>query len=182
MYISFDDGASWNPFQMNLPLVPITDLAIKDDNLIAATQGRSIWLIDDLTPLHQVNKEVAQSDHYLYQPMNSYRMGGGGRSGGRPSKTEGQNHPGGVMVHFYLKEQPDPKTEISLTFLQEDGTEIKTFSTKATEKSLKLKDLTAGANRFILEYALSRSRKSGRHDPNGLRKAEAPKRYPAGIR
>lgn len=149
MYVSFDDGASWNPFQLNLPLVPITDLAIKDDNLIAATQGRSIWLIDDLTPLHQLSTDVANSHIYLYQPMNSYRMGGGGRFGRRPSKTEGQNHPGGVMVHFYLKDMPDPQTEVSLTFLQEDGTEIKTFSTTAKEKALKLKDLHAGANRFI---------------------------------
>ncbi len=149
MYISFDDGASWNPFQLNLPIVPITDLAIKDDNLIAATQGRSLWLIDDLTPLHQLSTDVAQSHMYLYQPMNSYRMGGGGRFGRRPSKTEGQNHPGGVMVHFYLKDMPDPQTEVSLTFLQEDGTEIKTFSTTAKEKTLQLKDLQAGANRFI---------------------------------
>ena len=54
MYISFDDGVSWKPFQLNLPIVPITDLTIKNDNLIAATQGRSLWLIDDLTPLHQL--------------------------------------------------------------------------------------------------------------------------------
>ena len=49
MYISFDDGASWKPFQLNLPIVPITDLAIKDNNLIVATQGRSLWILDDLT-------------------------------------------------------------------------------------------------------------------------------------
>ena len=55
MYISFDDGTSWKPFQLKLPIVPITDLTVKNDNLIAATQGRSFWIIDDLTPLHQFN-------------------------------------------------------------------------------------------------------------------------------
>ena len=70
MYISFDDGTSWNPFQINLPIVPITDLVIKNDNLIAATQGRSFWLIDDLTPLHQLDESIASSEVHLYQPLS----------------------------------------------------------------------------------------------------------------
>ena len=60
MYVSFDDGASWQPFQLNLPIVPITDLAIKNDDLIVATQGRSFWVLDDLTPLHQLKPEIAK--------------------------------------------------------------------------------------------------------------------------
>lgn len=152
MYVSFDDGASWKSLQMKLPIVPITDLTIKDKALIAATQGRSIWMIDDLSPLHQLSDEVAKSDAYLYRPLDSYRMGGGQRS--RPSKTEGSNHPGGVMVHFYLKEI-SKEQEVSLTFMQEDGTEIKTFSTKSKDKKLQLKELEAGCNRFIwdMRYA-----------------------------
>ena len=55
MYISYNDGAFWSPFQLNLPIVPITDLTIKDNSLIVATQGRSLWMIDDLTVLHQLN-------------------------------------------------------------------------------------------------------------------------------
>ena len=55
MYISYDDCASWNPFQLNLPIVPVTDMTIKDNSLIVATQGRSLWMIDDLTVLHQLN-------------------------------------------------------------------------------------------------------------------------------
>ncbi|MFM7488369.1 MAG: WD40/YVTN/BNR-like repeat-containing protein, partial [Cytophagales bacterium] len=104
MYISFDDGTSWKPFQLNLPIVPVTDLTIKNDNLIAATQGRSFWLIDDITPLHQLNETIAISDFHLYKPMPSYRMNGGqGGWRGEP-KTEGKNHPGGVMIHYYLKD------------------------------------------------------------------------------
>ncbi|MBX2964487.1 MAG: glycosyl hydrolase [Cyclobacteriaceae bacterium] len=147
MYISFDDGASWKPFQLNLPIVPITDLTIKNDNLIAATQGRSFWLIDDLTPLHQLSDQVTTSEAYLYKPMPSYRMGPA-FSWGRAPKTAGQNHPGGVMVHYYLKDTA--KAQVSLEFLQPDGSLIKKFSTKpdlkAKEEKLTLKQ--PGMNKF----------------------------------
>ncbi len=147
MYVSFDDGASWKPFQLNLPIVPITDLAIKNDNLIAATQGRGFWLIDDLTPLHQLSEHIATSESYLYKPMPSYRMGPA-FSWGRVSKTAGQNHPGGVMVHYYLKDTA--KAQVTLEFMQADGTIIKKFSTKpdlkAKEEKLTLKQ--PGMNKF----------------------------------
>ncbi|PHN01245.1 VPS10 domain-containing protein [Flavilitoribacter nigricans] len=146
MYISFDDGANWQPFQLNLPTVPITDLTIKNDNLIAATQGRAFWMIDDLTPLHQLNETVAGSDFYLYQPMPSYRMDGGS---GRPSKTEGQNHPGGVMVHYYLKEKPADTTAVKIAFYEMDGDLIKEFSTDAKERGNQIDELKAGGNRFV---------------------------------
>lgn len=147
MYVSFDDGTSWKPFQLNLPVVPITDLTIKNDNLIAATQGRSFWLIDDLTPLHQLSDQVAASDSYLFKPMPSYRMGPA-FSFGRASRTAGQNHPGGVIVHYYLKDTT--KAEVSLEFLQADGKLIKKYSTKPNPKD-KVEKLTLkqpGMNKF----------------------------------
>ncbi len=154
MYISFDDGSSWKPFQLNLPIVPITDLTIKNDNLIAATQGRSFWLIDDLTPLHQLNETIAKSDVYLFKPMPSYRMNGGqaGRRG--QPKNEGTNHPNGVMIHFFLKDTA--KTVASLEIMEKSGTLIKKFATKpdkkANEEQLKIKP---DMNRFIwnMRYA-----------------------------
>ncbi len=146
MYISFDDGASWKSFQLNLPIVPITDLTIKDDNLIAATQGRAFWMIDDLTPLHQLNDEVAKSAFFLFKPMASYRMSGG--SSNKPSKTEGTNHPGGVMIHYFVKDTAMIKA--SLEIFDSKGELIKKFSTKpdkkAKEEELKIK---AGINRFV---------------------------------
>lgn len=148
MYISFDDGASWKPFQLNLPIVPVTDLTIKNDNLIAATQGRSFWLIDDLTPLHQLNETVAKSDFHLYKPMPSYRMNGGqaGRRG--QPKNEGLNHPNGVMLHFYLKDTT--KSSVFLEVLEVNGTLIKKFSNKPDKKTkdeeLKIKN---GMNKFV---------------------------------
>ena len=148
MYISFDDGASWNPVQLNLPIVPITDLTIKNDNLIAATQGRSFWLIDDITPLHQLNEAIAKSDFHLFKPMPSYRMNGAqaGRRG--QPKNEGLNHPNGVMFHYYLKDTT--KSIVSLEVLETNGALIKKFSTKpdkkAKEEELKIKK---GMNKFI---------------------------------
>ena len=144
MYVSFDDGVNWNPFQLNLPIVPITDLAIKNDNLIAATQGRSFWLIDDLTPLHQLNNELTSKDAFLYKPMDSYRMGGSNKK----SKTAGQNHPGGVMINYFIKTLEETDT-LSLSFFDNSEQHIKTFSNNP-DKDQNEEKLTVkkGANTF----------------------------------
>lgn len=152
MYISFDDGANWKSFQLNLPIVPITDLTIKNDNLIAATQGRSFWIIDDLTPLHQLNETVSANAPFLFKPMPGYRMPGSQRR--TPSKTEGQNHPGGVMIHYFLNDTT--KAKVSLEIFEMNGMLIKKFATKpdkkAKEQEMKIKP---GLNRFIwdMRYA-----------------------------
>lgn len=144
MYISFNDGKNWEPFQLNLPIVPITDLTIKNDNLIAATQGRSFWLIDDLTPFHQINESIISKDNFLFKPMDSYRISGSKRI----SKTAGQNHPGGAIINYYLKET-SKKDTINLSFYSKSGDHIKTFSTKPnkTQKEEELK-VKKGANQF----------------------------------
>jgi len=141
MYFSTNDGRSWSSFQMNMPVVPITDLVIKNNNLIASTQGRGIWLIDDLTVLHQ--QEGVKAGDHLYKPMDSYRMGG---YQVKNPKGAGTNHPGGVMTHFYLKDY-DVNDTVSLTYMTAAGDTIKTYSTKATDKKNKLK-VTQGGNMF----------------------------------
>ncbi|MCA6409661.1 MAG: glycosyl hydrolase, partial [Cytophagales bacterium] len=156
MYISFDDGTSWKPFQLNLPIVPINDLTIKNDNLIAATQGRSFWLIDDLTPLHQLNDVISKSDTHLFKPMPSYRMNGGqaGRRG--QPKNEGVNHPNGVMIHYFVKDTT--KLVASLEILESSGKLIKKFATKPDKKAKEKEDelkLKPGMNRQVwnMRYA-----------------------------
>ncbi len=146
MYISFDDGASWKGFQQNLPLVPITDLTVKNDNLIAATQGRSFWIIDDLTPLHQLTKDVESQSNHLFKPVDSYRIGG---SSDPTDKTTGTNHPGGVMIHFYLKDTSAIDT-LNLSIYDSKGIKIRTFSNHP-DKEKKEGELTLepGLNRFV---------------------------------
>ena len=145
MYISFNDGITWQQFQLNLPIVPITDLAVKNDNLIAATQGRSFWLIDDVTPLHQINNDLVNDDFFLFKPMDSYRLNGGR---GTNSKTQGQNHYGGVAVNFYVKDTTKTDT-ISISFLDKNKNLIKKYTTHPDkdkkEEELKIKP---GSNQF----------------------------------
>ncbi|MDH5474094.1 MAG: glycosyl hydrolase [Cyclobacteriaceae bacterium] len=146
MYMSFDDGASWQPLQMNLPVVPITDLAIKNNNLIAATQGRSFWMLDDLTVFHQLNSN-SLGEISLFKPMPSYRMSGGSRE---ESKYNGKNHPGGVLTYFYLKNKPEKNDTVTFGFYEKSGELIRMFSTHPDKDKNEgeLKDLKEGLNQF----------------------------------
>lgn len=145
MYISFNDGANWEKFQLNLPIVPITDLTIKDDNLIVATQGRSVWVIDDLTVLHQLDNAKKSADVILYKPRDSYRTKG--RAATRPSKTEGENLANGVITHFYLKDFSE-KDSIALTYTKMNGDTLATYSTYAEDKAKKL-EAKKGGNTYV---------------------------------
>lgn len=145
MYISFNDGANWEKFQLNLPIVPVTDLTIKDDNLIVATQGRSVWVIDDLTVLHQLDDATKSADAILYKPRDSYRTKG--RAARKPSKTEGENLANGVITHFYLKDFSE-KDSVSLTYTKMNGDTLATYSTYAKEKDKKLK-AKKGGNTYV---------------------------------
>ena len=139
MYISFNDGKNWNPFQLNLPIVPITDLTIKDNNLIVATQGRGLWIIDDLSVIHQAMK-MSNKDVALMKPKPTYRMQGGSREG---SLTSGTNHPSGVMTYFYLKNYDEKKDTISVTYLNKQNDTLKSFSNHSKKDKL---DVEQGAN------------------------------------
>jgi hypothetical protein len=138
MYVSFNDGALWQPFQLNLPPTPITDLTLKNDNLIAATQGRGIWLIDDVTPLHQLSAPVAASKFHLFKPLPSYKMEGHGTPD--IPKKAGQNHPGGVMLYYYLAQKQDSTSAVKLEILDASGQLIRTFAN--TDRDLRDKNLT----------------------------------------
>ena len=142
MYISFDDGENWKPFQLNLPIVPITDLAIKENNLIVATQGRSLWIIDDLSLLHQLYNQPENEEVVLFKPKDTYRMSGSSRSG---SKTAGTNHPSGVMTYFYLKNYDTKNDTVKLTYFDAKNDTIKSFSNQDKKNKLKVSE---GANQF----------------------------------
>ena len=143
MYISFDDGRNWRPFQQNLPIVPITDLTIKDKSLIVATQGRSLWMIDDLGVLHQLSENTSKQKAQLFAPKDTYRMRG---RGGKASKTKGTNLPNGVIVHYYLPQWNADTDSISLSFYDAEQKLIKSFSSYADENPLLPE---SGGNQFI---------------------------------
>ena len=127
MYISFDDGANWEAFQMNLPIVPITDLTIKENDLVVATQGRSFWVLDDLTPLHQWEDNLTKKDVHLFNSRPVYRGARGGS--GRAGATSGANPRGGFPIRFWLRDVPED-VEASLEIHNGAGELVKRFSTK----------------------------------------------------
>lgn len=128
VYVSFNDGDKWQPLQLNLPSVPITDLTIqkRDKDLVIATQGRSFWILDDLSVLHQLSEEVKDSDYYLFKPETTYLFGR--HSEPSPGETLGENPKDGVVVYYNLNNISDE--EVKLRFLESNGIEIRTFSNK----------------------------------------------------
>jgi photosystem II stability/assembly factor-like uncharacterized protein len=136
LYVSFDDGASWQPFPRNLPAVPITDLTVKDRDLILATQGRSFWVLDDISPLRTWAPGIASKDLFLFAPSPAIRMAGGGAwwmEGEGGPRGVGQNPANGAYVYYWLKEKPAEKAKgkdaITIEIL--DGeTVLRTFTSE----------------------------------------------------
>jgi photosystem II stability/assembly factor-like uncharacterized protein len=117
VYVSFDDGGRWRPLQLNLPLVPVTDLTVKDGDLVAATEGRGFWVLDDLEPLRELaaDPRVVTKPVHLFTPVRTVRLPGYGEA--KPVPGRGQNPPGGVVIDYYLREAPaagQPPLEIEI--------------------------------------------------------------------
>ncbi len=148
MYISFNDGDTWKPFQQNLPVVPITDLTIKENDLIIATQGRAFWVIDDLSVMQQINPSISNKSIHVFDVYPSYRMQGNpfAASFGAP-KNAGANPPSGVVFNYYLNEVPD-SAKAFVTIFDRDHKSIKTFATDAKENNAKI-DVNKGMNVFV---------------------------------
>ena len=118
---------------------------VRDNNLIAATHGRSFWIIDDLSPLHQLSDDIASADHHLYQPKPSYRMAQGGGWGSPNTLRVGENHPNGVLFNYFIKEVAD-SSKISIEIKELSGASIRKFSNTAKKDKLKVKK---EGNRFV---------------------------------
>jgi len=130
MYVSFDNGDHWQSMQLNLPIVPITDLAIqkREKELVVATQGRAFWILDDLPVLHDMMDAggfSAAKETRLYKPKESYRMPGGGFPLG-PTATLGRNPANGVVVYYSLKAKPT--ADVDLEFLDSAGKSVRKFT------------------------------------------------------
>jgi photosystem II stability/assembly factor-like uncharacterized protein len=147
MFISYDDGAHWKPFQLNLPVVPITDLTIKENDLVVATQGRAFWVIDDLTVVQEANDNFVNKPLHLFPVQPAYRMQSSRPDFTATTRNNGTNAPIGAVINFYAKDVTD-SAKAAITVLDKDRKEIKTFATDAKEPGRKL-DVTKGMNRFI---------------------------------
>jgi hypothetical protein len=126
IWVSFNDGANWQPLQLNLPVTPIHDLIIHDDALTVATHGRSFWVLDDLSPLRQSSASIATEDAHLFTPNTAVRTREGHVNPRR--YPIGENPPSGAILYYYLKEAP--KNPAKLELLDGDGKVIRSFSSE----------------------------------------------------
>lgn len=141
LYISFDGGVKWSKFQRNLPIVPITDLMVHHNDLIVATQGRAFWIMDDVTPLHQL-AAAASADFFVYEPRaairdNAFRTA---------NPTLGTNPYPGISMFYYIKEDVDT-VDLTIEIVDAQGNSVRTFATDAEERQNKIKK-KSGMNRF----------------------------------
>jgi photosystem II stability/assembly factor-like uncharacterized protein len=128
MYISFDDGANWQSFALNLPIIPINDIKVFRKDLVIATQGRAFWIIDNLTPLHGSAKAMAAAPATLIKPRDAIRTryaGGGGFGRGRGPSAPQYPTPGAV-IDYYLSAVPTGG--ITMEILDSAGKVVRTFT------------------------------------------------------
>jgi photosystem II stability/assembly factor-like uncharacterized protein len=154
IYVSWNDGGHWQSLQGKLPIVPVTDLLVRDGSLIAATQGRAFWMLDDLTPLREMASQPggfgpagsggsggsgnrAGKPFHLFVPQQTYRSQAGGPP--RAPRNEGTNPPGGVSVYYTLANVA-PGTAVKLEFLTRDGKLVRAFSGEVKTPAQKAED------------------------------------------
>jgi len=169
LWVSFDDGARWQKMPAisadgkvaGMPQVPVTDLAVKDGVLVAATQGRGYWALDDLELLHQLAAGADATKNRLYSPRPVLRVDGGGGYGG--PRLGGQNPPNGVVLHYFLPAEPAADEKVEIAILDADDAVLRSFSRKpkkegpgsdkpqedARGEDLRQVPAEAGANRFV---------------------------------
>ena len=125
VFVSTDAGAEWWPLQLNLPTVPITDLKVHGDDLVAATQGRALWVLDGLHPLRELTPALAAAPVHLFAPAPTLRLEGGGRA----SEVEGVNPPQGAVIYYSFSSPP--KGPVTMEILDAGGTVLRRFSSQA---------------------------------------------------
>jgi hypothetical protein len=177
--VSFDDGRHWEPLKGNFPVVPVYDMVIKDVELVVASHGRSFWILDDLTPLHQLSDAIVGASQHLFAPRQTVRLHSGGRrfadnpiagmvnyartdttvvsylpagKGERHYLDAGSSPPAGVIVQYYFRDPPEGS--VTLDVLSVDGqTLLRSFSSDEVPGWPRL-SAGAGMNRFVWNMRL----------------------------
>ena len=127
MFISFDDGGSWQPFQLNLPVTPVSDMKVVHGDLVLSTMGRGFWIMDNIMPLHELSDRVAGASAHFYEVGDTYRLryrggfGGGGGFGAGPSYP-----PAGANIDYMLADAPDGP--LTLDIMDSEGNLVRSFS------------------------------------------------------
>lgn len=133
LFISFDDGKHWQPFRQGLPTTVVSGIKIHNKDLVLSTMGRGFWILDDLSPLYQLDKELASSQNHLYAPDEAYRMRYYGGGSEVPQYREA-----GAIIDFNLANISDK--DITLDILKEDGTVLRRFAGRIKEDSTSTED------------------------------------------
>lgn len=144
IYISYDAGEHWRKFQLNMPPVPITDLTIKDNDLVVATQGRAFWVLDDLSVIQQKDDELLNKKLHVFGVSDAWRMEGHRNP---DIRNAGLNPPNGCVFHYLLKNAID-SSDVSVTIFDKQNKPIRTFSRNPKEPADKL-EFTTGMNQFV---------------------------------
>ncbi|HEU5175674.1 MAG TPA: hypothetical protein VFT96_13040 [Gemmatimonadaceae bacterium] len=193
-YVSFNDGGTWHPLQRNLPRTPITDMKVHQQDLVLSTQGRGFWILDDLTPLHQMHDAVMSAPSHLFVPREATRLrytaGFGGLESARQDPSAPEYPPAGAMIDYWLSADA-ASAPVTLDVLNAEGSVVRSFSSEAAgertsepaEPGMRAPMMervgtprlpsAAGHNRFIWDYALpgpwdANAQRSGRNGPLAL--------------
>jgi photosystem II stability/assembly factor-like uncharacterized protein len=136
VYISFDSGDHWQPFQLNLPISSVRDLAIHGDDLVAATFGRGLWILDDISPLRQLASNSSSVPVHFFTPQTAVRTHWDNHPDTplQPGLPTAQNPPDGAILYYFLNSPP--KGEVSLDIFNEQGVRVRHFSNVPAQESL----------------------------------------------
>ena len=122
VYVSFDDGDHWQSLQLNFPVSDVRDLAVHGNDLVAATYGRALWVLDDLSPLRQAGADIATSNAYLLRPATAMRVrfDNDQETPLPPETPTGKNPPDGAIFYYYLKSPPAGELTIEIHDAKKD--------------------------------------------------------------
>jgi photosystem II stability/assembly factor-like uncharacterized protein len=128
VYVSFNDGDSWQSLRLKMPIVSVRDLVVHEDDLVIATFGRSFWILDDVTPLRQLNAQAAAADVWLFRPQTAIRVRPAGDQGTPVPLDEplAENPPAGAVLDYYLKQKS--KAPIQLEIYDSEGALVRRFA------------------------------------------------------
>ncbi|MGH9450223.1 MAG: WD40/YVTN/BNR-like repeat-containing protein, partial [Terriglobia bacterium] len=137
VFVSFDDGEEWQSLQLNLPTASVRDLAVQDGDLVAATFGRAFWVLDDLSPLRQLDVQVAAASAHLFQPAKAFRVRRDVNSDTPmpPEIPAGTNPPAGAILDYTLRTVPSQP--IKLVIYDANGNAVRRFSSAPIPESVR---------------------------------------------